>query len=77
VDPPGLATEFQFLRLVFDRFIMPVEVARIARRETDSRLCPGLKDTQGSDPKGDKQGGAPPALGASQDERQRDESAHP
>jgi len=76
VDFPRLAAQLAPHGVVFDGFFATIEVARTARRQADSRLLPSLEETQSAHPEGDKQGDAPPALGASGDERQRDESAH-
>ncbi len=76
MDFPRLAAQLAPHGFVFDGFFATIQVARAARRQADSRLLPSLEETQSTHPEGDKQGDAPPALGASQDKRQRDESTH-
>ena len=75
MDSPCLATEFCLQRLVYYRFVTPVQVARAARRQDDSGLFPGLEESKAPHPEREEKADPPCPGGAGRDHSQSDQAA--
>ena len=75
MNSPGLATEFCLQRLVYYRFVTPVQVARAARRQDDSGLFPGLEESKAPHPEREEKADPPRPGGAGRDHPESDYDA--